>query len=460
MLKKLLLFLTALQFFAAPALAVSDPRLLPNNKVGINSLSPDSEIEEASSLVNSGGDWGWIVIIIKKDERNLDRWQTVLNQAAKQHLIPIVRLATTFDQKGYWQKPTDEDAKDWADFLNKLYFPTKNRYIQAYNEVNRAAEWGGIVDAADYARELEKTIDSLKAKNSDFFVLNAPLDLALNDSASSLNALTFYQTMTATVPEIFTRIDGWASHSYPNPGFSSSPYKSGRTGVDGYIWELNQVAGYTGNRDLPVFITETGWKRNTTSAPGLSEDQISKYYQIAFNSIWNDQKVVAVAPFVFDYPEQLFSQFSFKADEKVLGKKYYNYFFTIKDLHKTKGEPQRENTASDFTINLPDYVIKGEKKPISILIKNTGNYIWNSNTDLHLTSTGENISFGQVSWEKAEVYPGQNIKGIVDVSAKDIGTFETKVEVIDGDKVLAAKDLSVKSENYLSLFLNALKSFL
>lgn len=460
MLKKFLLFLIALQFSTTPALAVSDPRQFPNNKVGINSLSPDSEIEEASSLVNSGGDWGWIVIIIKKDERNVDRWQAVLNQAAKQHLIPIIRLATTFDPKGYWQKPTDEDAKDWADFLNKLYFPTKNRYIQAYNEVNRAAEWGGTVDPANYAKELNKTIDSLKAKSGDFFVLNAPLDLALNDSTNSLNAATFYQTMAAAIPGIFNRLDGWASHSYPNPDFSSSPAKSGRTSVDGYLWELSQIARIANSINMPVFITETGWKRGSGNNFGLSENQIAKYYQEAFNNVWNDKNVVAVAPFVFNYSEPLFSQFSFKADGKSQGKKYYDYFFAIKDLPKTKGEPPRENNASDFALHLPSYIIKDEKTPIGIEIKNTGNYIWNPNADLHLTSSSENISLDQISWEKDEVYPGQNAMGKISLSAKDTGNQETKVEVIDGNKVLAEKDVSVDSETLFSLFLKAIKSII
>ncbi len=459
MLKELFLFLIALEISTGSTFAVSDPRQHPNNKVGINSLSPDAEIAEASSLVNNGGDWGWVVIVVKKDERNLDRWQSVLDQATKRHLIPIIRLATTFDQKGYWQKPTDEDAKDWAGFLSRLYFPTKNRYVQVYNEVNRAAEWGGTVDAAGYAKELNKTVDALKAKSSEFFVLNAPLDLALNDSASSLNAQTFYQTMAATVPKIFTRIDGWASHSYPNPDFSSSPYKSGRTSIDGYIWELSQIASNTDNKDLPVFITETGWKRNTSSVPGLSEDQISKYYETAFNNIWNDKKVVAVAPFVFDYPEQLFNQFSFKADEKIVGKKYYDYFFAIKDLAKTKGEPERENSAADFTINLPGYIIKGERNSINIEIKNTGNYIWNPKANLHLVSTSSKVSIKQISWEKDEVYPGQNIKGKIEVSSKDLGTWQTKTEVKDGNKVLAIKDVSIDSETYLSLFFKAFKSF-
>src|SRR3990167_8798051 len=105
--------------------AASDPRLFPNNKVGIGLLSPDSEADEAKDLVNNNGDWGWVLVIIKKSERNLDRWQNVFNMLNKNHLIPIVRIATDSDSRGFWQRPSDEDANAWADFLSKLHWPIK-----------------------------------------------------------------------------------------------------------------------------------------------------------------------------------------------------------------------------------------------------------------------------------------------------------------------------------------------
>ena len=83
--------------------------------------------------------------------------------------------------------------------------------------------------------------------------------------------------MEIAVPGIFTKLDGWASHSYPNPGFSSSPLKLGQKGISGYKWELERIAGYLDGKDLGVFITETGWRRSNF----LSDETISNYFEVA-----------------------------------------------------------------------------------------------------------------------------------------------------------------------------------
>ena len=66
------IFLLTLLFFGSiisDAMATVDPRLTPNNKVGIGILSPEAEIEDASAMVNRNGDWGWVLLVIKKSER-------------------------------------------------------------------------------------------------------------------------------------------------------------------------------------------------------------------------------------------------------------------------------------------------------------------------------------------------------------------------------------------------------
>lgn len=453
-LKYLLFFVVIALILASPALAVSDPRSRPNNIVGINILSPEAEIEKAASLVNSNGDWGWVVIVIKKSERNLDRWQGVFNLLARYHLIPIVRLVTDFDERGYWQRPSEEDARNWADFLSKLYWPTKNRYVQVYNEVNRASEWGGIVDASGYTDELNKTIDALKAKNSDFFILNAPLDLALATSANSLDAAVFLRTMENTTLGVFEKLDGWASHSYPNPGFSASPLVSGRMGIDGFKWELDLISGYT-DRDLPVFITETGWRRANESE-GFSEEQIAQNYKIAFEKVWSDTRVVVVAPFVFDFPEPLYNDFSFSANEGE--KKYYDYYFAIKDLEKTKGEPVKENLGSDLQISQSYLIIRDFSSEVTFKIRNIGNYIWNSKDGLSLKAKSENIEVSPVVWDREEIYPGQETNGTFKVKSKIEGVLPLSVKIMDGNQVLAEKDISFLCETYLSLFINGIKT--
>lgn len=445
--------------FPLGARAAEDPRLKPVNKVGINLLSPDSEIEEASHMINNNGDWGWVLIVIKKSERNVDRWQGVFHQLSKKRLIPIVRIATDFDSLGYWQKPTDEDARTWADFLNKLYWPTQNRYVQIYNEVNHANEWGGVVDSAGYAVELSKTASELKAKSGEFFILNAPLDLAVKNSSTSMDAGLFYQTMESTVPGVFGKLDGWASHSYPNPDFAASPTKQGRESIKGYEWELNMVSGYLGYKDLPVFITETGWRRQTASQRGLLEQTVADYYKHAFEKVWSDEKVVAITPFVFNYPDGLFDAFSFKDSEQEQEAKFYSYYYALRDLVKGKGDPHRKNAADKFEIDVPSIVVTNFADRGKVKIKNIGNDIWRLGENLRLDVEATNAQVSDFYFEKNEVFPGEDLRADFKVKSEKSGEVSLKFETVSGDQVLASGETIVKSEPWISRIFELLKSF-
>ena len=442
---------------AKTAFAVEDPRLVPNNKVGITLLSPDSEIEGASGLVNTNGDWGWVLIIIKKSERNVDRWQGVFNQLAKKRLIPIVRIATDFDNRGYWQKPTDEDASSWADFLNKLYWPTKNHYVQIYNEVNHSQEWGGKVDASEYAHELSKTIDALKSKNKDFFVLNAPLDLALQATPSSLDAVTFYQTMGNTRPGVFSKLDGWASHSYPNPGFIASPNAEGRTSIRGYQWEQNLIANFTG-KTLPVFITETGWKRQNGQGGGLDENTIAQFYTTAFLNIWNDKNIVAVTPFVFHFPDDTLGAFSFKANGGT-GEEFFKYYYSIKDLIKEKGRPVRENLAQNFEFKIPNSLITNMQDRGEITLENRGNFVWELGKNTNFNMEAKNAKVSDFKFTSREVYPGQTAQAKFKVKGVKNGKVEIKFKAVSEGTILASKNVSLKSEPLLQKIIEAFGVF-
>lgn len=452
----ILTVLTVLMFLPKPVFAVQDPRLVPNNKVGITLLSPDAEIEEASKLVNTNGDWGWVLIIIKKSERNVDRWQNVFTKLAKQRLIPIVRIATDYDSRGYWQKPSDEDAGQWADFLNKLYWPVKNRYVQIYNEVNQAQEWGGKVDAADYAKELSKTADALKSKSGDFFVLNAPLDLALPNSSSSLDAESFYGTMENSHPGIFGKLDGWASHSYPNPGFVGSPYNDGRLSIRGFAWEQNLISQFIGGRLLPIFITETGWKRQSGNTGGLDEETIADFYKIAYDEVWQDKNIVAVTPFVLNFPDNTLGAFSFRSDSENIKEKFFKYYYAVRDLIKTKGQPQRENKAGNFVFEMPDTIITNLEDNGEIQLKNVGNYVWKMGEDTTFTINAKNAKVGNFKFASKEVLPGQTASAQFRIKGIKTGKAEITFTAKSQGKVLAQKKKVVKSE---SLFAKIFEAF-
>lgn len=436
------------------AAATIDPTKSDNNKVGIGLLSPDAEVNEATDLVNTNGDWGYVLITIKKSERNVDRWQQVFNELNDKHLVPIVRLATDFDNLGFWQRPTDEDPSSWADFLSKLHWPIKNRYIQVYNEVNHADEWGGKVDAPDYAKELVRTIKALKDKSDDFFVLNAPLDLAVNTSRTSLDAEIFYRTMEASVPGVFKMLDGWGSHSYPNPGFSASPLKTGRLSILGYQWELSLIKALSGKDDFPVFITETGWKRSDF----LNEESVANYYKTAFEKIWTDKNIVAVTPFILNFNDGDFKYFSFKTDDEVLGKKFYNYYDSIRNLAKVKGTPYRENKNSGLTVNTPDTLLNNIPEKGSVTMENTGNVIWEKGKDFNIDFLGENAEISDISWQKDKIFPGQKLQIGFKIKSHKSGEVKMEVKVKNADVTLADWQTQIQSESLFFSFLEKIKS--
>lgn len=308
---KILIFILGIIFcitkLSADAHAIVDPLSFPNNKFGIHILFT-TELAEASKLVNSsGGDWGYVTIPIQAGDKNLEKWQKFMDDAKTLHLIPIIRIATEnyyFDTK-VWRRPDNTDIVDYANFLDSLNWPVKNRYVVIFNEVNRADEWGDDTSPAQYAEILQYAVSFFKSKSEDFFIISAGLDNgSANIPNSSFSQYDFMIEMDRAVPGIFSQIDGLGSHSYPNPAFSQVPWRISNKSVSSFRFERNLAYDLSG-KNLPVFITETGWSHNK-----LSKDQIASYFTYAFESVWSDNSVVAVTPFLLQAGAEPFLQFT------------------------------------------------------------------------------------------------------------------------------------------------------
>ncbi len=316
-----------------------------NNKVGIHILQP-SEINLAAELVNSqGGDWGYVTIPIQPTDRDLSKWTQFMLQAKQLHLIPILRI-TTIPQGGTWAQAQATDLVDFANFLNELPWPIKNRYVIIFNEVNRDQEWGDHVDPQAYAQILKNAYLIFKQRSPNFFILPAGLDNALPDSTTSLSSRTYWQQMQTAIPNIWDYIDGWNSHAYPNPNFAASPYKTGWQSITSYRQELNFI-----NKSLPVFITETGWDQTKIK-------NIYFYYQKAWQIWLNDPLVKAVTPFVLQGGQQ-FKAFSFLSPN---GKPTPAWQATF-DLPKIAGKP---DLSSPQPISNPATISKSSHQNIKI----------------------------------------------------------------------------------------------
>jgi len=352
--KKIVFLFFLFLLFSGESLAIYDPLKNANNFFGIHILFPE-ELETAAKLVNSrNGDWGYVTIPIQAKDKDILKWQGFMDEASKRHLIPIIRLSTEEDfiDKGVWRKPDYYDVIDFANFLNSLSWPTKNRYVILFNEVNRFDEWGGETpDPSYYADLVSFSYKAFKQRSSDFFVILGGFDnAASSDGTKYINEFDYLLQMVQTNNDVFDNIDGFASHSYPNPGFVQAPNAYWRMGTYTYNFEYNFINYYTSSEKL-AFITETGWDNSR-----ISDAKIANYYKDAFENIWkkDSDKIVAVTPFLLIGAKDSFGIFSFFKDGTPT-----LYAEAFETLSKKKGEPELNKTTDKKTA--AENTIKAEK---------------------------------------------------------------------------------------------------
>jgi hypothetical protein len=397
----------SLFFLLVPTVQAED---LTKNKFGIHITDID-EAEKASNLVNSsGGDWGYVTFTISSNDRKLDKWQDRMNVYNEKHLIPIVRLAT-FGNGNNWVKPSKDDPHDWAEFLNSLYWPTKKKIVMIGNEPNHGAEWEGQTNPQEYARFLHDTIGELKRLDQNFFVLNAGFDSSTPQQPPAyMDQVFFMDAMNKEIPGIFSELDGWSSHSYPNPGFSGKPTDLGRGTIADYAWELELLRTKFGvTKNLPVFITETGWIVKNSDHPSirLDEDVAATYYQYAFEHIWlPDARVIAVTPFLLSYKEALFSHFSWLHPDN----SETAFYGIIRGLPKQANAPTRDNKSVITRVSIPVEITQQNENIATVAFKNSGNSIWTQSDGYTLSRDDRDNLIKRNDFQipsNTKVYPGQ-----------------------------------------------------
>ena len=406
-LKFFLIILSFLVLSVKPIQAIVDPLSVPNNRFGIHVLEVE-DFKPAADLVNTqGGDWGYVTLIIRQNDRNPEKWQAVFNALRRLHLIPIVRLATQAENN-YWVKPKPEDVASWVDFLNSLNWVIQNRYLVLFNEPNHAAEWGNTINPAEYAAIVRDFHDQLKAASPDFFILPAGLDTAAPNSKITLSAPNYWQQMYSADVDIFTLFDGLNSHSYPNPGFSGSPQATGLGTLQSYLAEQTYLTRFGLPSNLPVFITETGWTHKDGRILGASDPDnlaLSRFYRQAYTQIWTQSNLVAVTPFILNYPAAPFAEFSWQIPNS---KDFYPHYFAVTDLTKTAGQPVQIHQSQLISNDIPQALVDSSHYQLNLKFKNTGQSIWNP-TDFSVNLTGnfspELFQVGDISVTE----PGQTL---------------------------------------------------
>ena len=368
--KKIIIFLILFSFICA-RLSIIDVFAESKNIFGVH-LGDTNDISKAAPLINSNnGDWGYVTIVIRSDLLNRQMWQDFFDKCREFHITPIIRLSTILEND-HWKKPEYSDIDAMTSFLNSLNWPHKKQIIILFNEPNHGSEWGGGVDVKNFVDITTYTSFRLKSLNQNFYILTTGLDLAAPSKLPDFESATnFYQQIITYKPSYFDNIDGLSHHYYPN----NNPKN--------YVWELNLIKKLGIKKELPIYITETGFGNVKTSGKLLAN-----YY-----NLWaRDLRIIAVTPFIFNYPYFPFDQFSWL---DVAGNLNYGYKKLV-DMPKQKNTINQINSFKVIFTHLPFIIFPNTVYHSMVELQNTGQSIWGEKYFCLKATASENIKLSDL----------------------------------------------------------------
>ena len=296
-----------------------------------------------------------------------------------------------------------------ANFLNSLNWPTKQQHVILFNEPNHAQEWGGEVDVKSFVDISIYTSKKLKELNLNFYILSGALDLAAPDKKNQYkSAKTFYQEIWNYNPDYFNYLDGITSHSYPNHGFVGTPKDTGQHSVQGYKWEIEFLKKLGVSKNLPVFITETGWphKEGIDKRNNFYTTTTTAKFLINSYNLWSkDPNIKAITPFIYNYPNEPFDHFSWLDSNE----KLYPSYQGLIDYPKTKNTPEQITKYEFYKNQIPFLILSNTEYTGQISLKNTGQSIWGeTNFCIKPSINNELIEVSSLCTNQEErIYPNQ-----------------------------------------------------
>lgn len=325
-------------------------RGVANNKFGMymvvdsSTLPLDRQMKEIAGIVNSnGGDWGYVIIHrndLNHGEKYLKFWDEFFALSHHYHLIPIIQIVTyTFTMESLIA-----DLEFSANFYNNFDWPSSCRIFVIYNETNARDFWGGDINPEMYAEILNRAIDIFKNVNPNYFILNGGFNASSRTGPNYLDEETYLIRMNEKIPGIFSKLDGWSTHAYPQPEFSGDYHNPPswygvRDQIASYQWELELLKNHFGIAGLPVFITEGGWAHKEGNQPKWQYKPASltaTYFKDAFENVWlPDPRIVSINPFIFNL--EAFSNFNWMNSDGYC----YPQCDVVKNIPKTAGSPQK-----------------------------------------------------------------------------------------------------------------------
>lgn len=467
--------LTALALFFSCAIAVS-PKMgrstvhaqfdKPTCKVGVHMISPsDEDFKKAAELLNTnGGDYCWTTVVLREDEMNVDYLQRIHNTARENHIQIIHRIEKGFTASGTWLMPDEKTVRKFIDTMESITPASKDVYVILGNEPTHAAMCGGCTPDS-YASWASHAIDMLHEAKFHAVVMLAGQDLhSPQDPPNYYDTGIFIKGMTDAQPQLLCKIDAWASHSYPN-NFVGSGNAVGRLSPRGYQWELGLIerlalpdcASHVAN--LPVFITETGYK---VGAGGVDQED-ARVNMRAILDIYNqDPHVIASTVFAYKFCGEPFEQFAVVGcDARTLN----GVGYALLEEPKTKGDVQHIYQAKT-TIECPKELVENLDVICTIQAKNTGTDIWKSSSgeyDLMLAGFSRDGFHGpRYSFSRfREIKPGETLTAQLRYNpGTKLGAHSLTIGLAHSGKLLQAlaqinlesyesPQLTIQSENIL-----------
>lgn len=440
--------------------------LASGNIFGLH-LAQTSDIESASKIINSqNGNWGWVTVVIQTNNLDQTTWQDFFDNCRKLHIIPIIRIATIGENEN-WKVPDYSDIDHLVSFLNSLNWPTKQQHIILFNEINHGSEWGGKVDIKDFVDKSSYAAKKFKETNPNFFILSCGLDLVAPEKMPDYqSAENVYKEIISLNSNYFDDIDGLTSHSYPNNGYVGTPKDTGQHSIHGYQWELDLLKKLGVNKELPVFITETGWphregikKQNNFYTSKTTADFLIE----SFTNIWSqDERIKAVTPFIYNYSQEPFDHFSWLDSNNNL----YSEYQKIIDTPKGQNDPEQIISYNFEKINLPFLILENNQYEGEITLKNTGQSIWGEKNFCLISKSSPNITVSELCSDNTLIYPNQykifkfkftvhtvkDYQGETYLSWGDLNNFEIQ-------KFAKESTLYHPKENLFQRVTNSFKSF-
>jgi hypothetical protein len=262
-----------------------------------------------------------------------------------------------------------------------------NRYVILFNEPNHAGEWGNTIDPEKYSEVVKEFSDSLRKASDSFFILPAGLDMSAHTGGNTLDGAEYLRRMYIHTPSLFSDIDGWNSHSYPNPGFSASVWGRGKGTIGSFLYEQELLKQYT-QKKFPIFITESGWMHSNGKFFNrnlLSPQEVSQNLQTAAMTLWNMENIVAVTPFLLNYQDAPFDHFSF---QKLGNTEFYPHYYGYRDISKRSGQPARFYRFEVSGRIFPHEIVVGSTFMREVTLKNIGEAELDPRDSFSLTVSG------------------------------------------------------------------------